>query len=95
MKIINQKLKKNLKPVSKTAPGTVVQFNRQFHQDYPPNDLYIVLDVCSSYDHRTAGGFRDQKTGVANLATGKLSFVSDNREVTIMTAEVSVNGPEN
>ena len=96
MKIINQKLVKKSKDVGMMPRGAVVQFNRQFHQDYPPNDIYIVLDVCDSYAYQERStGFKDNKTGVVNLATGKLSFVSESRQVCRMNAEVKVDGPEN
>lgn len=91
MKIVNNN--RSTKRLEQQKAGTVVQFNKQFHQDYPPNDLYIVLDVCESYKDRSDKGFRTNKTGITNLSTGKLSFVDPQREVTIMNAEVKVNGP--
>jgi len=93
MKVVNQRSKHSYKHVGNCKAGATVQFNKQFCQDYPPNDLYLVLDVCSSYDYRTSTGFLSNKIGIANLATGKLSFVNPDREVTIMNAEVNVDGP--
>jgi len=92
MKIVNLKNEKRGRGVASCHPGTVVQFNKKFHENYPPNSLYIVLDICGAYAHPEPG-FARTKHGVANLSTGKLSFVSGSREVTIMDAQVKVNGP--
>lgn len=90
MKIVNQKTERNYVTVSECTRGSVVQFNKKFHQDYPPNELYLVLDVCGSYSEPR--NF-DKKSGIANISTGKLSFVEHSREVTVMNAETTVDGP--
>ena len=93
MKIVNKESGTRTKTVGSRTYGDVVQFNKRFYQDYPPNDLYIVLNVCGSYTDKTHSGFASNKTGIANLASGRLSFVSPDREVTVMNAEVNVDGP--
>jgi hypothetical protein len=95
MKIINERTTENFKSVGSCVPGKVVQFNKRFYQDYPPNDLYLILSVCSTYADRTRNKVITGKIGIANLETGMLSFVSPDREVTVMDAEVTVNGPSN
>lgn len=62
--------------------GQCVRFVHPFHQDCKCNDRYIVNDVTPGY--RPFRGDSDQKIGVSNLSTGKLSYVEGYRKVVIL-----------
>lgn len=93
MKIINQRIGKKKMTLHAAKFGSVVQFTKQFNSEYPPEELFIVLCVCDTYFPTKYGMSRD-KQGVACLANGGLSYVDTTREVTVMAAEVTVNGPK-
>jgi hypothetical protein len=94
MKIINNRLK-NDQRVGKMPPGTVVQFNKRFHQDYPPNELFIVANPGSYKEYQGYLDFPRAKVAVVSLSCGRMSFVMADRECVIMNAEVQVDGPAN
>lgn len=93
MKIINERVKdEGGQKLSTVEFGKVVQFNKRFNSNYPPNELFLVLNVCNLYFPAKYGGERD-KQGVVCLANGVLSYVDSARRVTVMRAEVTVDGP--
>lgn len=75
------------KSLRNTTCGSAVRFARTFHQDMRDDDVFIVLNVCSSYQPHEC---RDGKVGVANLRTGKLSFVCEDRDVLRIDASVTL-----
>ncbi len=90
MKIVNHKSPKGPK-LGSVSSGKVVQFNKSFHQDYPPNELFITIEVVYSYIPENVDSMH--KRAVVCLANGKLSWVSRDRTVVVMNAEVNVDGP--
>ena len=94
MKVVNHKKDKRITAVGDVETGSVVRFTRKLC-DYPLDNLYLVLHVCGSYADNTEYGCATGKIGVANLENGKLSFIVPTRAVTIMKAEVGLNGPRN
>jgi hypothetical protein len=83
---VNRKDRTCWRPVANVSAGKACQFQREFHQEHERDDVFMRLNVCSSYkdqNHRN----RD-KIGVVNLRTGKLSFVCPEREVRDVDAEV-------
>ncbi len=70
--------------------GECVRFLSPFHQDCSPNDRYILNNVISGY--RPYRGDSDNKMGVTNLDTGKLSYVERSRKVVVLKdAEIFTN----
>lgn len=67
--------------------GSAVRFSRSFHQDMRECDVFIVLSVTGCYQPHEC---RDDKVGVANLDTGKLSFVCGDRDVLRVDATVEL-----
>ena len=57
-----------------------------FHQDCKPDDLYIVLNVCDTYMPKTCS--LEYTKGLCNIRSGKLSYVADDRYVTVIDAVV-------
>lgn len=68
--------------------GKSVKFEHVFHQDYSPNDVFMVNQVASGY--RPEEAKYNGKVGVSNLRTGKLSYVEGSRKVEILDAEVHI-----
>lgn len=94
MRIVNNRIK-NDQRVGQVAAGTVVQFNKSFHQDYPPNELFMVVNPGSYKEYQGCLDFPHNKVCVINISSGKLSFISATRQCILMDAEVQVDGPAN
>jgi len=68
--------------------GVPIRFEAQFHQDMRLDDLFVVLDICSTY--RPRGNDYDCKMGIANLRTGKLSYLDRGKRCRIVDCSVVV-----
>ena len=85
-------------PVKDIAAGEVVRFLKSFYQEHCSSDRWLVLDVPSDYTphkrKRTSGyDYHDcSKVGLANLNTGKLSYVKGDRECVEVNAELLDSG---
>lgn len=75
--------------VGDVIPGRPVIFDKKFHQDNRDDDVFMVLDVCGTYFPQCTR-HRNDTIGVANVRTGKLSYVDGDRPVTVMDATVNV-----
>jgi len=94
MKIVNQRARDEAgTPLCNVTYGEVVQFNKQFNSNYPPNALFIVLNIPDAYFPTKYGLTRDSM-GVVHLTTGTLAYVKSDRLVQIMNAQVEVDGPK-
>jgi len=93
MKITNSRNNLAERRIENVPAGSVVQFNKSFNQNYPPNELFLVADPGSYKEYCGSLDFPRAKVCVVNLSCGKMSFVMCNRECVIMDAEVTVDGP--
>lgn len=87
MKIRQSHRQPPFKSLRNISCGSAVTFARTFHQDMRDDDVFIVLNVCDSYQPHEC---RDGKVGVANLRSGKLSFVCEDRNVLRVDATVTL-----
>jgi hypothetical protein len=87
MKIRQSHRQPPFKSLRHISCGSAVTFARTFHQDMQQDDVFIVLNVTGCYHPQEC---RDGKVGVANLRTGKLSFVCEDRNVLRVDAAVII-----
>lgn len=69
----------NSRQVGKVKHGEPVRLVPPCTGDVKPDDAFIVLDVCSSYRPISERKWSRDKTALANLRTGKLSYVDSTR----------------
>ena len=74
-----------LRSVSK---GLCIQFKYKFHQDCCDNDCYMAIDASAYPASNDAAHY---KIAVVNLKSGRLSYVSGNRDVRVLDARVCVD----
>ncbi len=73
--------------------GMVIKMKKPFHQDHALDDLFMILDVPDCYLPKEK--YRkhcDDKVGLANLRTGSLSYVLDDKACIIQDVELSTYG---
>lgn len=93
MNIINQRKKNSIKPLQCVEPGIPVQFDKIFNGNYPPNEIFVAMNLGSYKYYCNHITPPRAKLGVLSLTSGKVSFVDPDRMVVEMNAEVKVNGP--
>ncbi len=90
MKIVHDRVDKYLwAPLDSFVEGAVVRFNSRFNNTFELDDIFIINQVCSTYQPfhgRTSEG----KIAVTNLRTGDLSYVHDQREVRSIACHVHI-----
>jgi len=77
--------------VGAVSCGLCVRFIHPFYKDCTSSDRYIINDVPTCYRPTYREG-ENSKTGVTNLASGRLSYVEDTRKVIVLKdAEIFTN----
>jgi len=88
MKIRHQAPSEYKRCIGMISPGVPIKFASAFHQDMLQTDIFIRLEVCSIY--RPSQGSSCAKTPVANLRTGKLSYLDPAKTCRIEDCSVEV-----